>query len=87
MTYRCSSNDRFRGQLSEQQFNITILFSGFRSKKVKNHLHMYFVRGVIIPDIVSFTSCDSANLHRDIIKTAKILNFIELYNEYERIKR
>lgn len=81
-----AGGDRFRGKLNKQQYDIAVRMVGFRSKRVKKYLYMYYVQGITVPDIVSFTRGDSGNIHRDVTKVARILNFVELFNEYERLK-
>mgnify|MGYP000097250195 FL=1 len=81
-----SGGDRFRGKLSPQQLDIVIRLVGFRSKRVKKYLPMYFVQGIIVADIAGYTGFDISNIHRDVTKVARVLNFVELYNEYERLK-
>ena len=80
-----SGGDRFRGKLNQAQINITIKILGFRSKRVLEYLHMYYVRGITIPDIAAYTGCRHSHIHRDVTKVARFLNFIELYNEYGRL--
>lgn len=80
-----SGGDRFRGKISKAQLGISIKLAGLRSKKVVDYLTMYYVNGVVIPDIVSYTGCAGGNIHRDITKVARVLNFVELYIEYGRL--
>tara|TARA_B110000240_G_C13275309_1_gene357672 strand:+ start:439 stop:687 length:249 start_codon:yes stop_codon:yes gene_type:complete len=79
-----SGGDRFRGKLNQAQLNLAVKIIGFRSKFVENYVSLYYVKGVVIPDIVSYTGAAGGNVHRDITKIARLLNFIELYNEYAR---
>tara|TARA_R110002096_G_scaffold231509_4_gene421247 strand:- start:106 stop:351 length:246 start_codon:yes stop_codon:yes gene_type:complete len=76
--------DRFRGKLNQAQLNITVKLIGFRSEKVLAYLDMYYVKGITIRDIVNYTGSKHGNIHRDVTKIARFLNFIELYNEYGR---
>lgn len=79
--------ERFRGKLTKQQLDMCVRFQGTRSRKVKDYLAMYYVSGVIICDIASYTGSDIGNIHRDVTKIARVLNFIELFNEYEECKK